>query len=316
MARLYIPQVGNKIKLIANWNCKVFNERRNATVFEGLNIDTTHNTNSNIDLTFPKGTVLKVDRLYVRAPASSFDSITFSIQSCPIKSLVKARFWVKLMDANNIQFEEVIFSMDTFEKLSALYRFVALKNDYKNSENLSKEDSLKIGKEIYDHYIAKNNNALTVSFDMTAENYFKTLTLQKKTYPYLAGEDFQKHKDNSLAIVKSLVDKIHITCSLLPVLDGYIYVSHVNDTAIAVDHALFTYNDSNNKFWNEGYLTSNFSRVCHFVKDDKGFIMKTLRSWLDNLEQYSFTYRGETVVIKNEKELKKLFKTMKSVETK
>jgi hypothetical protein len=44
--------------------------------------------------------------------------------------------------------------------------------------------------------------------------------------------------------------------------------------------------------------------------------MKTLRSWLDNLEQYSFTYRGETVVIKNEKELKKLFKTMKSVETK
>lgn len=33
MAKVFIPQVGDKIELSQNWNCKIFNERRNSSVF-------------------------------------------------------------------------------------------------------------------------------------------------------------------------------------------------------------------------------------------------------------------------------------------
>ena len=89
MAKVFIPQVGEKIELSSNWNCKIFNERRNSSVFDALGVDVSHMANSNIDITFPKGTIFKVTRLYVRAPASSYDSLTLSVVSSPIKKLAK-----------------------------------------------------------------------------------------------------------------------------------------------------------------------------------------------------------------------------------
>lgn len=56
-----------------------------------------------IRVTFPKGTQLKVDRIYIRQSAESFASVTFrTTKVCPDKKYASKRFWVKLRDANQI----------------------------------------------------------------------------------------------------------------------------------------------------------------------------------------------------------------------
>jgi hypothetical protein len=54
-----------------------------------------------IDCSLPKGTILTLDRIYVRKGKAGFDSISFIIHKCPIKG-IKGRFWVKLEDANTL----------------------------------------------------------------------------------------------------------------------------------------------------------------------------------------------------------------------
>lgn len=59
--------------------------------------------NPYIQVTFPAGTQLKVDRIYIRQGGESFASITFrTTKVCPDKRFVNKRFWVKLRDANQI----------------------------------------------------------------------------------------------------------------------------------------------------------------------------------------------------------------------
>lgn len=58
--------------------------------------------------TLPKGTQLKIDRIYIRKGQDEYSSITFYIEDCPDKTFKpkkKIRFWVKLSDVNNIIFE-------------------------------------------------------------------------------------------------------------------------------------------------------------------------------------------------------------------
>lgn len=56
-----------------------------------------------IRVTLPKGTQLKVDRIYVRRGGESFSSVTFrTTKICPEKRFVSKRFWAKLRDANEI----------------------------------------------------------------------------------------------------------------------------------------------------------------------------------------------------------------------
>jgi len=55
-----------------------------------------------IKVSLPKGTVLAVDRIYIRQQASDFDSVTFRLQSTPGGKKGKPRFWAKLSDVNKI----------------------------------------------------------------------------------------------------------------------------------------------------------------------------------------------------------------------
>ena len=61
-------------------------------------------------MTLLAGTVLKVDRIYIRKGSAEYSSITFFVSESPMPELSskkgpKRRFWVKLQDANNIEFE-------------------------------------------------------------------------------------------------------------------------------------------------------------------------------------------------------------------
>jgi len=59
-------------------------------------------------MTIPKGTILIVDRYYIKG--DDFSSITFRTQDIQIngfKKTEKPRFWAKLYEVNNIEFEAV-----------------------------------------------------------------------------------------------------------------------------------------------------------------------------------------------------------------
>ncbi len=67
------------------------------------------------NVTLPAGTVLSIDRIYIRKGVGDFDSVTFFIKDCPDKSLApkkmkgkfvgSSRFWTKLHFANQIDCE-------------------------------------------------------------------------------------------------------------------------------------------------------------------------------------------------------------------
>jgi hypothetical protein len=152
--RLYIPSVGDTIKLTADWEPTIHSEYRNATLFEyfqipGFNPSTWNNKLPPTKVLISAGEVLKIDRIYIRKGKGDFDSVTFLWkgkktlakvetrtgrriigQKSPgfINGLISCRqteyeyedftyedktpaspvrFWAKLDDVNQIEFEPV-----------------------------------------------------------------------------------------------------------------------------------------------------------------------------------------------------------------
>lgn len=170
---LYIPEIGDKIKLTEDWTFDLYHEDRNNSLWQekvrsqdirepdpapekeleekikGIEDRCTYTENPNAYsyhsrrvktyasvedrdnhgpfiqelrrlqcrpswavVTLPKDTVLKVDRIYIRKGVSEYSSITFYVWDepgpVPAKPKKKARFWAKLYDCNNINFEKVI----------------------------------------------------------------------------------------------------------------------------------------------------------------------------------------------------------------
>jgi len=120
--KLFIPAVGYRIKLTEDWTFTVFYESRNVTLLEkvvtGFDkktgcrdclIDGDYNKGlKSVTASLPKSTLLEVDRVYVRTMNKSaiedkndYDSITFKV----IGTQGMVRFWVKLADANTIEYE-------------------------------------------------------------------------------------------------------------------------------------------------------------------------------------------------------------------
>lgn len=77
-----------------------------------------HNANDNVPLTLPAGTVLTVDRIYIRKGQGDYSSLTFYIAETSHPTLTRdktakgfkkgrKRFWAKLHDVNAIDFEPV-----------------------------------------------------------------------------------------------------------------------------------------------------------------------------------------------------------------
>jgi len=132
--KLYIPEIGSEIRLIEDWTFSLYNEDRNSTLMEFIN-DPRKITYSKFDAipcTIPAGSVLKVDRIYIRKGAEEYSSLTFFWKDRRTKSkmvekwstayfgthhadrkdMVKqparpVRFWAKLSDVNDIVFEPV-----------------------------------------------------------------------------------------------------------------------------------------------------------------------------------------------------------------
>lgn len=125
--KLYIPENGDSIKLTADWTFDLYNEDRNSSLMEKIGdvrrtISYWSPEYGAIPCTIPAGAVLKIDRVYIRKGSKEYSSITFlwKGESLPAKleqyweggesykvPRQPIRFWAKLKDVNNIEFEKV-----------------------------------------------------------------------------------------------------------------------------------------------------------------------------------------------------------------
>lgn len=142
--KLYIPAIGDELKLTSDWTFQLYNENRNFSLMEYLK-DPRYDREDpygyesvqqikSLPATIPAGAILKVDRIYIRRGLSDYDSITFFWKGVAVpahteeqkkyhsydtlrkewtKEMVTVkvpkkpvRFWVKLQEANNIEFEK------------------------------------------------------------------------------------------------------------------------------------------------------------------------------------------------------------------
>jgi hypothetical protein len=126
--KLHIPSIGDRIELTKPWTFTVWSESRNEKLGDALDMlvpiaDGESKWFRNwkgvkdwIDVkpagpcTFPKGTILTLDRIYIRKGKEEYDSVSFRIFFCPDKRFHKKaiRFWATLEDVNNIYFEKPV----------------------------------------------------------------------------------------------------------------------------------------------------------------------------------------------------------------
>jgi hypothetical protein len=125
--KLFVPAVGFRIVLTQDWKFDVYHEHRNKSLLETAKIDVRGWYSSYEELApgapaWPRkmkrtewnlhaGTMLEVDRVYVRSNSKGatnkdedYDSLTFRIID-PKTLKGKVRFWAKLADVNNIEYE-------------------------------------------------------------------------------------------------------------------------------------------------------------------------------------------------------------------
>lgn len=140
--RVMIPDVGEVFVLKKDWEFTLHNEYRNGDTRDALGLTETpeymkvqrdHDLRAigreyfvakaafaalSWKVTLPAGTALRVDRVYIRKGASSFSSLSFYIEECPLDALTPAkkeggfkkgrrRFWAKLDDVNTMEIEDV-----------------------------------------------------------------------------------------------------------------------------------------------------------------------------------------------------------------
>lgn len=135
MPKLYIPSIGDTITLAKPWTFQLNYEWRNKSLWEHLGKEKREDFNSQktrnpLPVTLPKGTKLKLDRIYIRKGRKPYDSVSFNLVGAKTERRTvtttiniytggynqpplfkphsyktpaqQVRFWVKLEDANKI----------------------------------------------------------------------------------------------------------------------------------------------------------------------------------------------------------------------
>jgi hypothetical protein len=148
--RLLIPTIGTVLTLTKPWTFRLHEESRNTKFANQPLLDLDYkswpggqhlpdpnnpgktkwvqNTAKAQDITLPKGTKLKVSRIYIRnggKDMKDYDSVTFycnsHIKGKKGKLVIKGRFWAKLLDVNSmdIAFDAMTTPIPEFAALQA-----------------------------------------------------------------------------------------------------------------------------------------------------------------------------------------------------
>lgn len=108
--KLYVPSIGDAIILTKDWEFTLHDEYRNKslwdTLFPGVWGNNWYSSGKGPKQTvLPAGTVLTVDRIYIKKGLREYNSLTFMVKKAPFVKKGKVRFWAKLGDVNNIEFD-------------------------------------------------------------------------------------------------------------------------------------------------------------------------------------------------------------------
>lgn len=121
MAKLFIPACGDRLTLVKPWKFTLYLEHRNTDFAYtrglindkgrwGVYVPGTREL-ATVDCTLEAGTILECDRHYIRATAKSAKSIEDNYDSITWKVVINGkparsqRFWVKLPDCYNLEFD-------------------------------------------------------------------------------------------------------------------------------------------------------------------------------------------------------------------
>lgn len=123
MPQLYIPKLGDALTLAQPWSLTVHGEYRNESLLTYMDkwdeyLQRPHRADYwtpevpwTTPHTFPAGTVLVVDRIYIRAGGEDFNSVTFrakgftgtkKLWNGKTQKMKTLRFWAKLDDVNTM----------------------------------------------------------------------------------------------------------------------------------------------------------------------------------------------------------------------
>jgi len=117
--KLFIPPLKTELRLMTAWKFNLHNESRNKTFYQLFKLPYidrwTHGWNKSlpgpVPVTLPKGTILILERIYIRNGAGSFDSLTFRIKQLPNPPKTgkkTARFWARLEDCNGMNIQVLL----------------------------------------------------------------------------------------------------------------------------------------------------------------------------------------------------------------
>jgi hypothetical protein len=114
---IFVPPLGTRLLLSEMWGFELYNERRNATLMAlmGDTRELKYHDPEPIPATLQAGTVLIIDRYYIRQGLDGFDSVSFRMEganaSAPLyhglgsQAKRQVRFWAKLDDVNKMRVE-------------------------------------------------------------------------------------------------------------------------------------------------------------------------------------------------------------------
>ncbi len=107
--KFVLPRIGvDQIRITQDWSIRVEPEERNKSLFtlNGFECNGYGVRHPAFDMAIKAGTLMTVDRYYIRKGGARFDSITFVIHEMDgVKLKKKLRFWVNLDIAQTLEFE-------------------------------------------------------------------------------------------------------------------------------------------------------------------------------------------------------------------
>jgi hypothetical protein len=195
---LFIPEIGTILKLEQDWQFTLYSEYRNNLHIK-LNI-----TRDTQVVELPKGTLVKMDRIYVKKGNSQFSSITFSIPTVRSKAdklnyphnvkLGGGKFWVKLHECNGINFSLLESNEETVNAVKELYAEIEIEcnsdknSPFRNSTNLLKLFNIYLGLGTNLNNIVTNDsldtflNKMLVRMEKNSEKNIETFRKKFKSY--------------------------------------------------------------------------------------------------------------------------------------
>lgn len=195
---LFIPEIGTILKLEQDWQFTLYQEYRN-NLFEKLDLKRDTQV-----VEIPKGTLVKVDRIYIKKGNSQFSSITFSIPTVRSKAdklnyphnvkLGGGKFWVKLHECNGTNFSLLEFNKETVDSVRQLYLEMEIEcnedknSPFRNSTNLLKLFNIYLGLGTNLNNIVTNDsldtflNKMLVRMEKNNEKNIETFRKKFKSY--------------------------------------------------------------------------------------------------------------------------------------